>query len=381
MLVGALLVAQSVALVVLVTRLWPGRTRRAPAPPHLAELTDTTVTVIVPTLNEAKRIGPCLAGLRAQTRPLLEVLIVDSGSTDGTHALVADAAARDPRIRLITDDARPTDWVGKVWALEQGLHAARGEWVLGIDADVEPRPGLVAGVVAAAREAGYSVVSFSPRFAAQSAWEQLVQPALLLTLVYRGGTAGSERDPERLIANGQCFLARRDVLLRHGGYAPARESFADDVILARHLARRGERVGFLDGSRLFLVRAYASAAEMWREWGRSLDLRQATRATRQWPDVLFLVAVQGLPLPMLALLGAVAWTSTLTPAARALVAVNGLLLAIRLLLLRPLSHSYEQPGAPFWLSWLADPLAVVRILLSTVQRRRQWRGRRYTRAG
>jgi dolichol-phosphate mannosyltransferase len=57
------------------------------------------------------------------------------------------------------------------------------------------------------------------------------------------------------------------------------------------------------------------------------------------------------------------------------------LLAIRLLLLRPLSHSYEQPGAPFWLSWLADPLAVVRILLSTVQRRRQWRGRRYTRAG
>jgi dolichol-phosphate mannosyltransferase len=374
-----LLVAQIVALVALGMRLWPGRTRRAPTPPHLAEITDTTVSVIVPTLNEARRIGPCLAGVRAQGRPLLEVLVVDSGSTDDTRELVAEAAALDPRVRLLTDDPRPADWVGKVWALEQGLHAARGEWVLGIDADVEPRPGLVAGVVAAAREAGYSVVSFSPRFAAQSAWEQLVQPALLLTLVYRGGTAGSAPDPERLVANGQCFLARRDVLLRHDGYAAARESFADDVTLARHLARRGERVGFLDGSRLFLVRSYASAREMWREWGRSLDLRQATSTTRQWMDVLFLIAVQGLPLPMLALLGAVAWTSTLTATARILAAVNGLLLGIHLLLLWPLSRSYESPGATFWLSWLADPLAVARIVLSTLQRRRQWRGRRYTR--
>jgi dolichol-phosphate mannosyltransferase len=379
MLVGALLVVQSVALLVLGARLWPGRTRRAPTSPHLAEITDTTVSVIVPTLNEARRIGPCLAGLRAQARPLLEVLIVDSGSTDGTQELIAEAAALDPRVRLLTDDPRPADWVGKVWALEQGLNAARGEWVLGIDADVEPRPGLVAGVVAAAREARYAAVSFAPRFAAQSAWEQLVQPALLLTLVYRGGTAGTERDPERLLANGQCFLARRDVLVRHGGYAPARESFADDVTLARYLARQGERVGFLDGSRLFLVRSYASAREMWREWGRSLDLRQATSTTRQWMDVLFLIAVQGLPLPILVLLGAVARTSTLPAAARALAAVNGLLLGIHLLLLWPLSRSYEKPGVTFWLSWLADPLAVARIVLSTVQRRRQWRGRRYAR--
>jgi dolichol-phosphate mannosyltransferase len=96
-------------------------------------------------------------------------------------------------------------------------------------------------------------------------------------------------------------------------------------------------------------------------------------------DVLFLIAVQGLPLPILVLLGAVARTSTLPAAARALAAVNGLLLGIHLLLLWPLSRSYEKPGATFWLSWLADPLAVARIVLSTVQRQRQWRGRRYAR--
>src|SRR6185503_14651794 len=103
-------------------------------------------------------------------------------------------------------------------------------------------------------------------------------------------------------ANGQCFLARRDTLLRHGGYAPARASFADDVTLARHLARRGERVGFLDGSRLYRVRSYRSASEMLREWGRSLDLRQATSAVRQWNDIIQLTAVQGVPVLVLIVL-------------------------------------------------------------------------------
>jgi dolichol-phosphate mannosyltransferase len=376
----ALLAAQTLALLVLAVRLWPGRTRQPPVPPHPGEIGDTTVSVIVATLNEAARIGPCLAGLRAQGRPLLEVLVVDSRSTDGTTDLVSAAAALDPRVRLLTDEPLPDGWVGKVWALEHGLRAARGEWVLGIDADTEPAPGLVAGAVTAARSNGYAVVSFSPMFAGQSALEQLIQPALLVTLVYRGGAAGSDADPERLLANGQCFLARRETLLRHGGYAPARASFADDVTLARHLARRGERVGFLDGSRLYRVRSYRSAGEMLREWGRSLDLRQATSAARQWADIVHLAAVQALPVPVLATLAIVASTSAMSAPARLLMLVNGILLGVRLLLLLPLSRSYDRPGPTFWLSWLADPLAVARIVVSTVRRKRRWRGRSYTRS-
>ena len=368
--------AQTLALLVLLARLLPGRHRRPPEPPA-HDGPAASVTVVVATLNEARRIGPCLAGLRAQGAELAEVLVVDSRSTDGTRDLVAAAASQDARIRLVDDGSLPEGWVGKVWALECGLREARAPWVLGIDADTEPLPGMVGGVVRAADALGYDAVSFGPRFAGQGAAERWLQPALLATLVYRFGAAGEAApDADRVMANGQCFLARRDVLLRHGGYAPARLSFCDDVTLARHLARAGARVGFLDGSRLLLTRAYASAGEMWREWGRSIDLKDGATPLRQAWDVVFLLLVQGVPLPLLLLAGLGALPDA--GAARAwLLGVTVALVAVRLLTTVALRGSYDVRGPTFWLSPLADPLAALRILLSSLRRPRRWRGREY----
>jgi dolichol-phosphate mannosyltransferase len=377
--IALLALVQGVALAVLVVRLLPGRRRPPPVPPRPdATAADGDVTVVVPALDEARRIGPCLAGLGAQGPVVRQILVVDSGSGDGTQDIVRAAAERDPRIALLRDPPLPSGWVGKVWALQHGLAHARGEWVLGVDADTTPHPGCVGGALAAAREFGYDAVSFAPRFHIDSAGERWLQPALLVTLVYRFGAAGADGDPERIMANGQCFLARRDVLDAHGGYAAARASFADDVTLARALARAGRRVGFLDGSRLYDVRAYTSAREAWREWGRSLDLKDATSPARQWGDVAFLLVVQGTPLLALALLLLRAVRNVpLGADGQALLATSSVLVAVRVLLQFALAGSYAVRGAPFWLSPLADPLAALRILLSTLRRPTRWRGREY----
>lgn len=377
-----LALAQAAALALLVIRLLPGRHRRPPIAPATDASSTPTVSVIVATLNEEHRLAPCLNGLMAQGPIVGEILVVDSGSSDGTAALILDAATRDPRIRLLRDDPLPAGWVGKVWALEHGLRQATGEWVLGIDADTEPQPGLAAGAVSAAIECRYDAVSFSPRFRIDSAAERWLQPALLVTLVYRVGAAGTEADPDRVMANGQCFLARRAVLLDAGGYRIARASFCDDVTLARHLARTGHHVGFLDGSRLYDVRSYTSVRETWREWGRSLDLKDASTTWRQWGDVLFLLLVQGIPLPALVLLGALWMTgASLGEPAKLVGLVSGILVLVRVLLQRALASSYARTGIAFWLSPTADPLAAVRILLSTVRRPRAWRGRAYAKMG
>ena len=380
-----LLAVQVPMLLLLLARLMPGRTRRSPIAPRLTPRTDTTVTVIVATLNEAKRIGPCLKGLMAQTAPMLEVLIVDSRSTDGTRELVEAASARDQRIRLVTDQPLPNGWVGKVWALETGLRQAKGEWVLGIDADTVPAPGLVGAVVDAVEQDGYDVASFSPQFRDQTSAERFVQPAMLVTLIYRCGAAGATQPPpDRVLANGQCFVARRTLLEQHGGYAPARASFCDDVTLARHLASHGARVGFLDGSRIIQVSAYVSLAEMWREWGRSFDLKDATPTWRRWIDVALVWSAQALPLPTLMVLGAIIWAmgwptaqNPPTMLLKALLLVNASALLVRLMMLVALRNSYAERGWPFWLSWLSDIAAAWRLTLSTARPATRWRGRQY----
>lgn len=338
------------------------------------------VSIVVASYNEVHRIGPCLEGLVAQGAVVREILVVDSSSTDGTAELVQAAMARDARIRLLRDEPLPPGWVGKVWALQHGLQHATAEWVLGIDADTEPHPDLAGGALAAAESQRYDAVSFAPRFKMSTAAERWLQPALLVTLVYRFGATGTDADGERVMANGQCFLVRRSTLLDVGGYSSARDSFCDDVTLARNIARAGHRVGFLDGSRLYDVRSYSSAREAWREWGRSLDLKDASSPLRQWGDVLFLLIVQGTPVPVLvtiALLRILVGAPAVASAAPVL-ATSFALLLTRVLLQFALGPSYQERGLAFWLSPLADPLAALRILLSTLRRPRQWRGRAYT---
>ena len=378
MLLVLLAAIQSLLVGVLAIRLSGGRTRRPPERPRPEGLDGPALTIVVATLNEAKRIAPCLRGLEAQGTPVREILVVDSGSTDGTRELVEAAARRDPRIRLLTDPPLPEGWIGKAWALQHGTDSATQPWVLGMDADTAAVPGCAAAALAAAQREGFDVVSFAPRFAGQSTAERWVQPALLVTLIYRSGAVGDPRvRPERVIANGQCFLARKEVLLAHGGYAPVKDSFAEDVSLVRHLATRGVPVGFLDGSSLYTVRSYSNARQMWREWGRSLDLKDATAKGRQFFDTLFVVSAQGVQWP-LALGLYLSWDSIPASMARTILGVStGVLLGIRWLLLFGIAPSYARRGVAWWLSPLADPLTAVRLVVSSLRRPTRWRSRTY----
>lgn len=374
----ALAILQVLLAGALAARLVGGRTRRPPEVPRPEGIHGEGLTMVVAALNEARRIAPCLRGLEAQGAPVTEILVVDSGSTDGTRELVLAAAQRDARIRLLTDPPLPHGWIGKAWALQYGTEQATNPWVLGMDADTEAVPGCAAAVLAAARREGFEAVSFAPRFDGQTAAERWLQPALLVTLIYRSGAVGDPRvKPERVIANGQCFLLKRDALFAHGGYAPVKDSFAEDVSLVRHLARAGVAVGFLDGSRLYAVRSYTGIAQMWREWGRSLDLKDATSGPRQAADTLFVALAQGLQWP-LALWLLVSWSSIPASPARTLLGVStGILLGIRWMLQVALRGSYARRGVTWWLSPFADPIAAVRLVFSSLRRPKQWRSRTY----
>ena len=376
---------------ILLSRLTKGASRQQPIVPRPSTANQKgSVSVIVPTLNEAHRVTPCLQGLMKQGAEVREIIVVDSRSTDGTPKVVADLAQQDSRVCLIADEALPAGWVGRPWALHSGYLTSDldSEWILGVDADTEPQPGLVGAVIHAAEVDSYDILSLSPKFRLNSPGEWWLQPALLMTLIYRfdsAGVAGSAA--ERVMANGQCFLARRSVLEQLDGYSCAASSFCDDVTLARAAADKGFKVGFLDGAKVISVRMYEGVVETWQGWGRSLDLKDAATPAQLWGDLALLVATQALPIVVFGgllscfLLGQFSWGENLV--AMLALALNGFLLLVRLGMTGAIAGSYHRPKrlfSPaqfFWLSPLADPLAVLRIALSSFQTRILWRGQVY----
>lgn len=373
--------SQIVATAILLSRLLKGAIRRSPLTPQIAnpDLLGK-VSVVVPTLNEAERITPCLSGLSRQSYELREVLVVDSNSQDGTQDLIKAASESDPRFRLMTDDPLPPGWVGRPWALHTGyLHISpHSEWFLGIDADTQPQPGLIASLVSVAETEKYDLISLAPQFILQHRGEWWLQPALLITLLYRFDSAGVDTlNSSRVMANGQCFLCRRSVLSKLDGYRTAAGSFCDDVTLARNIAAAGYKVGFFDGSKVIKVRMYEGAKETWQEWGRSLDLKDAASTSQLWGDVLFLFCVQALPLPLLLLSLYVLNLGNNYPIIITIFSLNAFLLLLRYGMLIAIANSYSGSSIYFWLSPLADQLAVGRILLSSLTQPTKWRGRSY----
>src|SRR3954447_22785622 len=118
-----------------------GRGRRA-APDVPAPARPPVLSVVVPVYNVAPYLVDCLDSLLAQTLTNLEVIAVDDGSTDGCPEILAGYAARDPRVRILT---QPN--AGQGAARNRGVASARGELLTFVDSDdVVPRRALKAMV-------------------------------------------------------------------------------------------------------------------------------------------------------------------------------------------------------------------------------------------
>lgn len=88
------------------------------------------ISVITPVFNGERFIRDAIESVLAQSYRNWEMLIVDDGSTDGTAQVIAQYAARDSRIRSLSQPNR-----GQAEARNHALREARGELAAFLDAD------------------------------------------------------------------------------------------------------------------------------------------------------------------------------------------------------------------------------------------------------
>ena len=272
-----------------------GDRRRAPALP-LAVAEPPATTILLPVRNEEENLAACAATLLGQ-QGKAALRIVDDGSTDRTPAILADLAAREPRLEALAARPLAAGWSGKVNALATGFAGVTTPWILLTDADTRHRPELLARAHAAAAEYRLDAISLSGRQATAGLGESLLTPAAYALLDrmlgdWRPYARGEGPTP---IANGQYFLVKTEVLRTIGGFAAIAGNALDDVALANKLHAGGFKVGFRRAADALTVRMYKGAQATFRGWRRNFALFVAARPAAA-------LAAIALPLATLAML-------------------------------------------------------------------------------
>ena len=268
-----------------------------------------SVVAVIPARDEADVIGPAVGSLLAQdySGPM-HIVVVDDHSGDGTAAIARDAAAgagAAERLTLIAAEPLPSGWSGKLWALRQGIAAARAyepDFLLLTDADIVHAPHNLSALVARA-EAGYDLASLMVRLHCESAWERLLIPAFVwfFFMLYPPRWV-ADPGARTAAAAGGCMLIRRDALERIGGVDSIRHEIIDDCALARRVKAQEGRVWLGLARDTQSIREYRSWRPLWDMIARCAFAQLGYSAAALIGMVLALLVIFVMP-PLLLLSG------------------------------------------------------------------------------
>jgi glycosyltransferase involved in cell wall biosynthesis len=113
------------------------------------------LSIVVPLYNEEESLRPLHEAITRAVEPLgaaYEIVFVDDGSRDGTAAIGAELARRDPHVCLV----RFRRNYGQTAAMAAGIEQARGEVIVTMDGDLQNDPSDIANLLSKIDE-GYDI--------------------------------------------------------------------------------------------------------------------------------------------------------------------------------------------------------------------------------
>src|SRR3954468_8507348 len=211
--------------------------------PTMADSRKVDASVLVPVLNEEAHIREAVDAMCAQDFDgEIEFLFMDGGSTDGTRAILEELAVAHPRIRVLDNPGRTTPH-----ALNVGLAAARGEFVVRMDAHAFYPPRYIAAGVERLRRGDVEWVAGPAIPRGTGRWSKRVALALnsgLTTVGSRKWRAVRDGSGDEVELDTGVFAGvwRRDTLDRYGGWNTGWPINQDSELAARVLADGGRIV-------------------------------------------------------------------------------------------------------------------------------------------
>jgi dolichol-phosphate mannosyltransferase len=145
------------------------------------------LTVVIATSNERENLPIVLFEIEKACGPLVEIVIVDDESTDGTREILRSAAQANPHLRFLQNEERQTI----VKAHMQGIAQSETPYVVLMDADLQHPPEAIPRILGGLRQ-GYDVV--------------------VATRFGKGGHSGSRTAMRGLISRIAAFLIQISIV-------------------------------------------------------------------------------------------------------------------------------------------------------------------------
>jgi GT2 family glycosyltransferase len=207
---------------------------------------EPAITVVIPTHNNVALLVECLQAVERLDYPasLLEVVVVDNGSTDHTRERIA---RRFPRVRIVTFDTN----TGFALACNRGVDVATGEYVAFLNNDAVPDPQWLNAMLAAIEAGPAGTVCAAARIVSRDGTEVEYDGAgsNLFGAGRPHSTWGWPGVPEPtstgspvLFASGGAMLIERSAFLEAGGFDPEYFAYFEDVDLGWRLWILGRTV-------------------------------------------------------------------------------------------------------------------------------------------
>lgn len=235
------------------------------------------VSVCIPARNEENVIERALNSVLNQDYGNIEVLVLDDESTDRTPAILNQFSEKYPdKLKILSGQPKPADWLGKSWACHQLSNKASGDILLFIDADVWLSTVCVQRIVQSMQKFSVDFITVWPVQKMGTFWERVVIPLIyygLFTLLpakyvhqkprWWPSYLSKKIYPEMAAACGQCMVFRRLAYNKIDGHRAVKNDIVEDVALSKNIKRNGLKMRMFHGDDAVWCRMYTSASKMW----------------------------------------------------------------------------------------------------------------------
>lgn len=259
------------------------------------------VSVVIPARNEETNIGDCVRSVLAQTYCPIQIVVINDNSTDATGQILEELAAEHCELEVVNGKSLPPGWVGKNFAVYQGVAGAKGHWLVFLDADTRLSPDALVSAVALAKSKGLDMFSLWPRHVLVSFWERVIQP-VVLGIILSGAPPSLTEDPKDPTTGvfGQFIFFKRAAYEEVGGHEAVKGEVLEDWRIAERIKAKGLRVALAEGQEMARVRMYTSLSGLWEGWSKNTFLGTGRRLDILVVLLVFVFAIGVWPIVLLA---------------------------------------------------------------------------------